>query len=56
MVDVFRDDLRLDRHPCRYRKVPHQIQGGCGCFCDLCAITEDDNVTVEGEAPPDSEN
>lgn len=42
--NVIRHDLRLDRHPCEYRKTPHQIQGGCGCFCGLCELTENNDT------------
>ena len=38
---ILRDDLRIDRHPCTYRKTPHQILGGCGCLCELCSLTEE---------------
>lgn len=37
---ILRRDMRLDRHPCVYRVRPHQIKGGCGCFCHLCTLPE----------------
>lgn len=47
-MQVFRTDLRTDRHACRYRTRPHQIMMGCGCFCDLCSHGVDSSV---GRAP-----
>lgn len=38
---ILRDDLRLGKHPCLYRKGEHQIIGGCGCLCDHCRLQEE---------------
>lgn len=56
MAKVFRDDLRTDWHSCEYRKTPHRIFGGCGCFCDLCLKDENDKLSDAGDSPLESEN
>lgn len=48
---VLRSDLRLGKHLCAYRKFPHQVQGGCGCLCDLCELEEAGKLPSEGDAP-----